>query len=589
MADLQETIEEADKGKLSSLEKLKAESNYLVGQIPQDLADDTDHVSKGSLQLLKHHGSYQQDDRERRAEARADGPARAKFYNFMVRTAIPGGRLTSEQLLAELDLCDEVGNTTLRITTRQGLQLHGVLKKDLKRTIARINEVQLTTLAACGDVKRNVMCSPCPYSGDPVHGQMQSLADELAERLKPQTKAYYQIWLADGETGDRQMVASSPNGAYRATDRGGDPVEPIYGPTYLPRKFKFAIALPGDNSVDAYANDVGLLAICQDWNVIGYNVLVGGGFGVTPSAKKTFPAVATPLCYVSASDVVDLAVAIVKVQRDFGNRADRKVARMKYLIHDWGLARFKDKVEEYYGDALEPPKPVGVHGFNDGMGWHEQGDGKLFYGLNVENGRIKDTDSMRLKTALREICTTLRLPIRLTPHQSIIFCDIAPADRAQLEEILRRHGVPLSDDVSSVRRWSMACPALPTCGLAVTESERIMPSIIDQLEFELKQLGLEHEVFTTRMTGCPNGCARPYNSDIGLVGKTKDKYTIFLGGRLLGDRLNFIYKDLVPTDQVVTTLVPVFRLFQAGRQDGETFGDFCHRVGKDELLRHCGV
>jgi sulfite reductase (ferredoxin) len=316
---------------------------------------------------------------------------------------------------------------------------------------------------------------------------------------------------------------------------------------------------------------------------------VGGSFGVTPSAKKTFPAVAIPLCYVSAEEVVDLVTAIVKVQRDFGNRADRKVARMKYLIHDWGISRFKDKVEEYYGEALETIKPVGVHGFNDGMGWHEQGDGLSFYGLNIENGRIKDADSMRLKTALREICTTLRPPLRLTPHQSIIFCDIAPGDRCLLEEILRRHGVPLSDEYSAVRRWSMACPALPTCGLAVAESERVLPSLMDELEAELKQLGLEDEVFTTRMTGCPNGCARPYNSDIGLVGKTKDKYTIFLGGRLLGDRLNFIYKDLVPTDKVVPTLAAVFRLFKDGRHDGETFGDFCHRVGKDELLMHCDV
>ncbi len=589
MADVPEATEEISAGKLSPVEKLKAESNYLVGQIPQDLADDTDHVSKGSTQLLKHHGTYQQDDRERRAEARIDGPAKAKFYSFMVRTAIPGGRLTSDQLLAEIDLCDEVGNTTLRITTRQGLQHHGILKQDLKRTIARINEIQLTTLAACGDVKRNVMCTPCPYNGDPVHEQMQALADELAMRLKPNTKAYHQIWLTDNDTGESQLVGNSLNGDARQASGGSDPVEPIYGSNYLPRKFKFAIGLPGDNSTDIYSNDVGLLAICEDWNVVGYNVLVGGGFGVTPSAKKTFPAVATPLGYASAEEVVDAAIAIVKVYRDFGNRADRKVARLKYLIHDWGISRFKEKVEEYYGGVLGAAKPVGVHGFNDGMGWHEQGDGLLFYGLNIENGRIKDVESMRLKTALRVICSTLRPPIRLTPHQSIIFCDIAPEDRTHLESILREHGVPLSEDISSVRRWSMACPALPTCGLAVAESERALPSLVDQMETELQALGLQDEVFTTRMTGCPNGCARPYNSDIGLVGKTKDKYTIFLGGRVLGDRLNFIYKDLVPTDQVVPMLLPVFRLFKEGRHDGETFGDFCHRVGKDELLMQCDV
>jgi sulfite reductase (ferredoxin) len=589
MADVEEQTEPAMSDKVSPAEKLKAESHYLRGQILADLADGADHVSKGSTALLKHHGTYQQDDRERRAEARVDGPAKAKFFSFMVRTAIPGGRLTSDQLLAELDLCDEVGNTTLRITTRQGLQLHGVLKTNLKQAIARINQVQLTTLAACGDVKRNVMCSPCPFKSDPVHAEMQALADEFAERLKPQSTAYHDIWLSNGETGERELDASCANGSVNGHAGAGiDPVEPIYGPTYLPRKFKIAIGLPGDNSVDVYTNDVGLIAVCEDWKVVGYNVLVGGSFGVTPSAKKTFPAIALPMCYIEASRVVDLVVAIVKVQRDFGNRVDRKVARMKYLIHNWGLPRFTAKVEEYFGDAVAPPRPIGVHGFNDGMGWQEQGDGLWFYGLNIENGRVKDTETIRLKTALREICTTLRPPLRLTPHQSIIFCDIAPEDRGRLEEILRRHGVPLTEDITSVRRWAMACPALPTCGLAVAESERILPSMIDQLEGELQTLGLQDEVFTTRMTGCPNGCTRPYNSDIGLVGKTKDKYTIFLGGRVLGDRLNFIYKDLVPTAEVVPTLVPVFAHFKVARQNGESFGDFCHRIGKDELLATCG-
>ena len=573
--------------KLSPVVIAKAASNYLAGTIAEELRDDNEFVSKDSTNLIKHHGTYQQDDRERRAEARSDGAAaKAKFYSFMVRTAIPGGRITSDQLLAELDLCDEIGNTTLRITTRQGLQLHGILKKNLKQAIRRINDVQLTTLAACGDVKRNVMCSPCPYNGDQVHEQMYELAGELVKQLNPRTRAYHQIWLTDDETGesiDVGEVGAFPSHPAGPTMPGDDPVEPIYGKTYLPRKFKFAIGLPGDNSVDVYANDIGLLAICENFNVIGYNLLVGGSFGVTPSAKKTFPAVARPMCYIEADRVVELCIAIVKVHRDFGNRSDRKVARMKYLIHDWGLDRFKSKVEEYFGNTLAPLKPVPVHGFDDGMGWHEQGDGLLFYGLNVENGRIKDTPEMQLKSALREICDTFRCPLRLTPHQSIIFCDIRPEDRDRLEKILRRHQVPLTEDYTTVRRWAMACPALPTCGLAVTESERVMPEIIDQLEVELKKLGLQDEVFTTRMTGCPNGCARPYNSDIGLVGKTKDKYTILLGGRVFGDRLNFIYKDLVPTDEVVPTLVPVLHYFKENRQNGESLGDFCHRVGTHAL------
>lgn len=558
--------------KLSAVEVFKQESDHLLGPIPEELADENDFFGKASIQLLKHHGTYQQDNRD---ERKGKG---GKSYSFMVRTAIPGGKLTSAQLLAELDLCDEVGNTTLRITTRQGLQLHGVLKSDLQQTIRHINETQLTTLAACGDVERNVMCSPCPYKSDPVYDQMQELADKVAKHLQPRTRAYHELWLTDDETGEKKLAGGGSN---------GHTIEPIYGPTYLPRKFKTGIGLPGDNSADIYSQDLGLLAICEDWNIVGYNVLVGGGFGTTPSAKKTFPAIAQPMCFVSPTQVLGVAEAIVKVQRDFGNRADRKVARLKYLIHNWGLDRFKQKVEEYYGAELPAPRPVHVQALNDGMGWHAQGDGRFFYGLNVENGRIKDEGLYRLKAALRQICSEIAPPLRLTPHQGLIFCDLEADDREKIEKILREHCVPLTEETTAVRRWSMACPALPTCGLAITESERILPTMMDQLESELKQLGLSDEVFTTRMTGCPNGCARPYNSDIGLVGKTADKYTIFLGGRVQGDRLNFIYKDKVSTADVVPTLVNVFRHFKDARDAGESFGDFCHRQGAEQLLAAC--
>jgi sulfite reductase (ferredoxin) len=564
-------MSEETTGKLSPVEHIKQESNYLRGQIAQELVDGTDHFGKESIQLLKHHGMYQQDNRD-------DRKKEGKTYSFMVRTSIPGGILTSAQLLAELDLCDEVGNTTLRITTRQGLQLHGILKGDVKHVLRRINEVQLTTIAACGDVKRNVMCSPCPYKGDPVYDQMQEMARQIQAQFTPRTGAYHEIWLSDESTGEKELVGTSKNGAE---------VEPIYGATYLPRKFKFGIGLPGDNSVDVYAQDLGLLAICEHWKIIGYNILVGGSFGVTPSAKKTFVAIAQPLCYVTPQQAIDVSTAIVKVQRDFGNRADRKVARLKYLIHDWGLDRFKQKVEEYYGGSLPAPRSAPIHGFNDGMGWQAQGDGQFFYGLNVENGRIKDEGEFRLKSALREICSTMAPSLRLTPHQSIIFCDLKDTDRQTLFDILRRHGVPLSEEISNTRRWSMACPALPTCGLAITESERVLPSMVDQLEQELAKLDLDREVFTMRMTGCPNGCARPYNSDIGLVGKTASKYTVFLGGRVMGDRLNFIYKDLVPEAEVIPVLVPVFRYFKEARENDESFGDFCHRQGLENLLAHC--
>jgi sulfite reductase (ferredoxin) len=555
--------------KLSPVEHIKEASNFLRGTIAEEMVDGTDHFGKESIQLLKHHGMYQQDNRDDRKGG--------KSFSFMVRTAIPGGILSSEQLLAEIDLCDEVGNTTLRITTRQGLQLHGILKDDVKRTIRRINDVQLTTIAACGDVKRNVMCSPCPYKGDPVYDQMQEMARAIQLHFTPHTGAYHELWLTDESNGRKELAGSSKPPEH----------EPIYGPTYLPRKFKFGIGLPGDNSADIYSQDLGLLAICEHWKIVGYNVLVGGGFGVTPSAKKTFPAVAQPLCFVTPQQAMDVMTAIVKVQRDFGNRSDRKVARMKYLINDWGLDRFKQKVEEYYGGSLPAPRTAPIHGFNDGMGWQAQGDGKFFYGLNVENGRIKDEGDYRLKTALREICTKMAPPLRLTPHQSIIFCDLKETDRQPLFEILRRHGVPLSEEITNTRRWSMACPALPTCGLAITESERILPTLVDQLEAELAKLDLSNEVFTMRMTGCPNGCARPYNSDIGLVGKTAGKYTVLLGGRVMGDRLNFIYKDLVPEADVIPSIVEVFKFFKEARENEESFGDFCHRQGLENLLANC--
>jgi sulfite reductase (ferredoxin) len=562
--------------KLSPVEIVKTSSKYLRGDIAAEISDGNDHFGKDSTHLLKHHGTYQQDDRDARAAGRGGTGIRGdKVYSFMVRTKIPGGKLTSGQLLAELDLCDEVGNATLRITTRQGLQLHGVLKSRLKETIARINQVQLSTLAACGDVERNIMCCPAPHHQDPVHAEMQALADRLAQHLCPRTTAYHELWLTDGETGEETLVGGGSN---------GHEIEPIYGPTYLPRKFKTAIGLAGDNCVDIYANDLGLLAVTRDFRIVGYNVLVGGGFGVTPSAKKTFPALAKRMAFITPEQAVDVTTAIIKVQRDFGNRADRKVARMKYLIADWGLEKFKAKVEEYYGARLPDPEPNDVFGFDDHLGWHEQGDGRWFYGLNIENGRILDNEHLRLKTALREILTRFAPGIRLTPHQSLLFTDVAESNRAPIETILRDHGVKLSHEISAVRRWSMACVAWPTCGLSITEAERALPGVIDELEIELARLGLSSETFTVRMTGCPNGCARPYNSDVGLVGKAAGKYTVLLGGRLLGNRLNTTYKDMVPGEELVSTLVPVLAYFKQDRQPNETFGDFCHRKGVEDLL-----
>ncbi|MBI2481344.1 MAG: NADPH-dependent assimilatory sulfite reductase hemoprotein subunit [Planctomycetia bacterium] len=562
-----------DPSKPSEVEHIKEASHQLRGEIPKELVDGNDFFGKESIQLLKHHGTYQQDNRD--ARARGGGSKTKRDYMFMVRSKIPGGKLTSDQLLAQLDLADDVGNATLRVTSRQGLQLHGVVKSDLQRTIEQINRIQMTTLGACGDVNRNVMCCPAPHRNDAIHDEMQALADQLAAHFAPRTSAYHELWLRDLATGEDELVGGG---------KEGHEIEPIYGKHYLPRKFKMAIGLPEDNCVDLYTHDLALMAICKDGKIAGYNMLVGGGQGVTPSAAKTFPALAKKLAFVTPDQAVDIATAVVKVQRDFGNRSDRKLARLKYLIHIWGLERFKAKVEEYYGHKLPEPDMIDVSGFDDHMGWHGQGDGKWFYGLSVENGRIKDDDSLQLKSALREICRQVKPGIRLTAHQDILFTDIAAKNKSTLEGILREHHVALSEEVSTVRRWSMACVAWPTCGLAITEAERALPGIIDQMEVELAKLGLSSEAFTVRMTGCPNGCARPYNSDIGLIGKTAGKYTVSVGGRLLGNRLNFIYKDLVPEAEVVPVLTPLFVYFKQERDNGESFGDFCARKGQADLL-----
>ena len=556
-----------DAPKLSPVETIKEGSDYLKGTIDKEIADSVDHFDKSNIQLLKFHGTYQQDDRDARLTAKKTGAGKA--YSMMVRLRIPGGRIRSDQMLSMLDLCERLGNATMKITTRQTLQLHGILKDDLRETIAYINDIALSTLAACGDVNRNIMCCPAKRTGS-IHADMEKLTDELTEALAPQTPAYHELWLTDPETGEKTL-------------EGGGVVEPLYGSTYLPRKFKMGIALPEDNCIDIYTQDLGFLAVVRDGAIIGYNVLVGGGMGTTPSAKKTFPALAKRLAFIKPEQAVGVSQAIIKVQRDNGNRQDRKTARMKYLINEWGIEKFRAEVEKYYGQALEDCTEDDVHGFDDHMGWQEQGDGKWSYGLNIENGRLYDNDDRQLKATIRAICSEFKTELRMTGHQSLIFTDLDETDKERLIGFIKQHQVPTTEETSTVRRWSMSCVALPTCGLAITESERRLPSIIDGLEAPLAKLGLDKERFTIRMTGCPNGCARPYNADLALVGKAKGKYTLYAGGGWLGNRLAYIYKDMVPDDVVVDELVTIFAAFKAHREEGESLGTFCTRVGKDDL------
>jgi sulfite reductase (ferredoxin) len=553
----------SDEVKLSKFEGVKAASRYLRGTIAEELANNEPCISEDAAGLLKFHGSYQQDNRDHRGKE-------GKDYIFMVRSRIPGGKLTAAQFLAELDLCEKYGNGTLRITDRQGFQIHGVHKGDLKSTIRGINEAKLSTIAACGDVCRNFMCCPAPYKHNPIRAEMQKMADALAAHFRPRTQAYYEIWLKDDQTSEKvhEVVEES---------------EPIYGQTYLPRKFKMGIALPEDNCIDVYAQDLGFLAVVEGGRIIGYNVLPGGSMGMTPARKDTFPAVAKRMAFVPPDQVIPVAEAIVKVQRDFGNRADRKLARMKYLIANWGLEQFKAKVEEYYGAALPPPHPADVTDVDDHIGWHEQGDGRLFLGINVDNGRIKDEGEYRLKTAIRTLLARYPVATRLTPLQGMILCDLEPASRPEIDSLLRAHGVPTAEELTVTRRLAISCPAYPTCGLAVTEAERVMPAVLHQIEQELQRQGLLGERIAIHMTGCPNGCARPYTPDIGLVGKAKHKYTIYLGGNVQGTRIGFLYQDMVPQEEIAARLAPVLARWKAERARGESFGDYCWRMGKDAL------
>jgi sulfite reductase (ferredoxin) len=584
----------------SAVEEHKEHSQQLRGTIAEELADDSDHFSEANKSLLKFHGTYQQEDRDARKNRSKTGIG--KHHMFMVRCRIPGGRLTAAQYLAVDTLAGTYANGTLRFTTRQGIQLHGVLKGDLKATIAGINATLLSTLGACGDVERNVMVSPAPHYHAGVHAQLQETGRLIAAQLAPRTRAYHEIWL-DGqwsevrsqesevrsqesevrsqESGVRSQGSAREDSSFLTPDSCSlTPVEePLYGKTYLPRKFKTGIALPEDNCIDIYAQDLGLLAIVENGSIIGYNVLVGGGMGMTHGNANTFPHLARPICYVPARAVLAVAEAVVRLFRDHGNRADRKRARIKYLVHDWGVDKFRQVLAEYVGAPLQEPKPVDVVGFKTHHGWHPQAGGRWYFGLSIENGRVKDVGPIRLRTGLRTIIQRFQPELRITPLQDVLLCGLEAGAKPEVERLLAEHGIARPDQLSNVRKHSMACPAIPTCGLAISEAERALPAIVDQLEAELKRLGLEDEKLSVRMTGCPNGCARPYQSDIGLVGRSGDKYTVFVGGNVLGTRLNFLLRDLVPGREIVPLLVPLLEDFKKQRQPQESFGDYCHRRG----------
>ncbi len=562
----------------SKNEALKAASANLRGSLPTELASDAGKLSEPASQLLKFHGSYQQEDRDQRAAVRASGVE--KSYTFMVRTRIPGGELSASQYLVHDQVAGRLADGTLRLTTRQGIQLYGVVKDNLRPTIREINDALLTTLAACGDVNRNVMACPAP-SSDPVHLAIRRISHEIAERLTPRTRAYHEIWL-DGEKLDPTTLEPAAAGGHAAAPPAPE-TEPIYGPTYLPRKFKIAIAAPGDNCVDVFTQDIGLAAHASDGKLEGFTVIVGGGMGMTHGKTETYPRAGTPLAFIAPGDVLDVVEAIVTVQRDYGDRKNRKHARMKYLVADRGIAWFRAEVEARLGRTLEDPRAVTFTDVDDHLGWHEAGDGTWTLGLFVENGRIKDTPRLRLRAGLRQVFERYELEARLTGQQNVLLVGIADAQRADIEAILTEHGIVVDPTKLGTKRYAMACPALPTCSLALTDAERALPAVVTEIEHDLALLGLRGERLSIRMTGCPNGCARPFMGDIGFVGRSKGIYDVFVGGDWNNTRLNWVFATAVRRRDLAQVLRPLFIAWRDGRTEDETFGDFCERIGPERL------
>jgi sulfite reductase (ferredoxin) len=540
-----------------SVEEIKTESRALRGTIRETLLGEESHFSEEEYQLLKFHGTYQQDDRDQRVSRKQQNLDKA--WIFMVRSKLPGGALSAKQYLEHDRIAGDLGNGTLRITTRQGFQLHGVVKGNLQDCISRINATGITTWGACGDVVRNTIAPASPFK-DPAHLDAQRLAKEISDTFLAKTTAYAEIWL-----GDQRLIQETAD------------AEPIYGKQYLPRKFKIGIAIPPRNDVDIYSNDLGFVSHVENGRVNGYTVVAGGGFGMSHGKTETFPALAKPLFYVAREYVVAAAVAVVTTQRDFGNRTDRKRARLKYLIDERGVDWFRKEVVKRLGVPFEPPREVHWNTVSDLLGWHEQGDGKLFCGIWVEEGRIKDTEERQWRTAFRMIAE-LGFPVRLTTNCNIIFHDIDPAAKDTVTDILSRHGIPRPENLTETRRLAQACVALPTCGLALAESERVFHLVLDKIDVILKEFGLTDDPILIRMTGCPNGCARPYNADIAFVGRAPGKYAFYVGGSFTGERLVGLQEKTITLEEIPGRVRGLIEEFVVNRRGNETFSRYWGRT-----------
>lgn len=556
----------ADK-KLDPLETIKEKSRFLRGTIAEGLKDPlTGAISEDDNKLLKFHGSYQQDDRDIRNERRKKKLEPA--YQFMVRVRIPGGVATPEQWLVMDELAQKYGNGTLRMTTRQTFQMHGILKWNLKQAIREMNDALMTTLAACGDVNRNVMCNPNPYQSD-VHAEVYEWAKKTSDHLLPRTSAYHEIWLEDEKIIDTKEQEEA---------------EPLYGPTYLPRKFKIGFAVPPSNDVDIFSQDLGFIAILNEGKLEGFNVAVGGGMGMTHGDPKTYPQLARLIGFCTPNQVIEVAEKVVSIQRDYGNRANRKNARFKYTIDARGLEWIKAELNERLGWDLGEARPFHFDHNGDRYGWIK-GDGKWHLTLFVQSGRIKDFDGYPLMTGLREIAKIHQGEFRLTPNQNVIISNVTDEMKGKIGELVEKYHLTDGKHASALRRNSMSCVAFPTCGLAMAEAERYLPELLGKIEEILDEAGLREEEIVIRMSGCPNGCSRPALAEMAFIGKGPGKYNLYLGGSFTGDRLACLYKENIGEEEILASLRPILLQYAKERQEGEHFGDFVIRAGIVEAIR----
>ncbi|PFG12437.1 assimilatory sulfite reductase (NADPH) hemoprotein subunit [Bacillus sp. es.036] len=553
-------------GKPSEMEKIKDESRYLRGSLVESFADPiTASIPDADTKLLKFHGSYMQDDRDIRQERKQQKLEPA--YQFMVRVRLPGGVATPEQWLVMDDLANEYGNGTLKLTTRQTFQMHGILKWNMKKSIQAMDSVLMDSLAACGDVNRNVMCNANPYQSD-IHAEVHGWARKLSDDLLPRTRAYHEIWL------DEEKVL----------DRKEEEIEPMYGPHYLPRKFKIGVAVPPSNDVDIFSQDLGFIAILEDGKLQGFNVAVGGGMGMTHGDTSTYPQLSRIIGFCSPENIVDVAEKIITIQRDYGNRSERKNARFKYTIDRRGLDWVRNELNTRLGYELEEARSYHFDHNGDRYGW-VKGDGKWHLTLFIQNGRIVDLEDYQIMTGLCEIAKVHTGDFRLTPNQNLIIANVAEEKKAEIDQLVAAYGLTDGKQNSALRRNSMACVAFPTCGLAMAEAERYLPSLIDKIEEIVDEAGLREEEIVIRMSGCPNSCSRPTLGEIAFIGKAPGKYNMYMGAGFVGDRLSKLYKENIGEEEILASLKPILFNYAKEKEENEHFGDYVIRAGYVEEVR----